>query len=297
LGLVKKGGGVVNRDRVEQLYNEGKYQEAWWAYTALTARGGVPADVHLLGVQAAFRLGHLHSALYAIDQASVVASGNDAGKVRFARAGCLITLGRYDEATAELGRWIADLAQYPSLEPAYLGLAYYNLGVVSRQRERYAESMKYYATACDHLRKHNRHADLRMALQNMAWVACLSGDEATALDTLDQAEPLCESKGAHWHQQIGRAFLQAVSSNGDLHRVMTVCQAIIEHDGDDLPLSVRSHAYWLSGRVAMELGLSETARVMSEQALWFAAAEGDDRCLSDAARLINEIDHRFASVS
>ena len=283
----------MNRDRVEQLYKEGKYQEAWWAYTALTARGEVSADVHQWGAKAAHGLGHLHSALYALEQGLAVAKGDEAGKVRFARAVFLIGVGRFESAITEFHRWIEDLPQYPSLEPVYLGLVYYHLGLVCRQLERYTESMEHYTSACKHLRRHNQREHLGVTLHNMAWVACLQGDEAKAENALDQALPLCDTKELHWHQQIGRAFLLAVSRGGDLRKVMTLCEAIIEYKGDDLPMSVRSHAYWLAGRVAMELNLGDSARVMAEQALWCAAAVGDDRCLSDASRLIAEVDRRF----
>lgn len=287
----------MNRDRVEQLYKEGKYQEAWWAYTALSAQGDLPADVHQWGAKAAFGLGHLHSALYAMEQGLSVATGDDVGKVRYNHAGMLIALGRYEPAIAELHTWIENLPQYPTLEPVYLGVVYYHLGLACRQLERYTDSMNYYSSACEHLRRHNRREHLCLTLHNMAWVACLQGDEVTAEKALDQAVPLCDTKELHWHQQIGRAFLMAVSRGGDLRKVMTLCEAIIEHKGDDLPMAIRSHAYWLAGRVAMELNLGESARIMAEQALWFAAAGSDDRCLTDASRLIAEVDRRFVATA
>jgi hypothetical protein len=157
--------------------------------------------------------------------------------------------------------------------------------------------MKYYSLACEHLRRHNRREHLSLTLHNIAWVACLKADEAKAQEALDQALPMCDSQELHWHQQIGRAFLLAISRGGDLHKVMKLCEEIIEHKGDDLPMSVRSHAYWLAGRVAMELNLGESARVMAEQALWLAAASSDDRCLTDASRLLAEVDRRFVATA
>jgi predicted methyltransferase MtxX (methanogen marker protein 4) len=56
---------------------------------------------------------------------------------------------------------------------------------------------------------------------------------------------------------------------------------------------VRSHAYWLAGRVALELNLRETARVMAEQALLAAVGVDTGQCVADAYRLLADVDNRF----
>jgi tetratricopeptide (TPR) repeat protein len=238
-------------------------------------------------------MGRIHSAMHALERGMAVASGDDQGKMRFARATFLIGLGRLDEAEESFYGWMADLTQYPGLEPVYVGLVYYHLGLICRQQERFADSARFYATACEYLRRDNQCAHLGLALHNLAWVACLQGDEATALHALDEALPLCETPQLHWHQQIGRAFLLTVQRLPDLRMAMTLCEEIIDYKGEDLPQAVRSHAYWLAGRVALELSLRDAARVMAEQALLNAVGVDTDRCLKDAYRLMADVDSRL----
>lgn len=283
----------MDQSRVEQFYNLGQYQEAWWAYKALTARGEASGEVCLWAAKAARAMGRPHSALHALEQGMAVAAGDHLGRLRFAHAVVLMQAGRLEAAEASFSEWLADLPQYPALEQVYLGLVYYHLGLLCRQQERFPESMQHYAAACKYLRRDHQREYLSGALHNLAWVACLVGDEATALDALDEALPLCVTPELHWHQQIGRAFWLAVSRRGDLRMAMTLCEEVVSHQGDDLPLAVRSHAYWLAGRVALELDLADTARVMAEQALLTAVGVDTDRCLTDAYRLMAEVDNRF----
>lgn len=285
---------MVNVDRVEQLYQDGHYQEAWWAYSALAARGDRSERMYLFGALAARALGRLHSAIHVLEQGMGVVLGDGRGRLRFGHAVQLMDAGRLDAASEAFHRWITDLPEYPALEPVYLGLAYYHLGLICRQQEQFAASVQHYAAACEHLRRHNQRESLKLALQNVAWVACLLGDEGMASAALDEALPLCDTPGAHWHQQIGQAFLLAVARYGDRRMAMTLCEEIIDYKGDDLPMAVRSHAYWLAGRVALELNLRDTARAMAEQALVSALGLGDERCLADAYRLIAEVDNRFS---
>jgi hypothetical protein len=166
--------------------------------------------------------------------------------------------------------------------------------LISRQQERFAESIQHYRTACEHLRRHDPRGYLNLTLHNLAWAACLHGDEATALDALDEALPLCDTPESHWHQQIGRAFWLAVARRGDPRMAMTLCEEIIDYKGDDLPRAVRSHAYWLAGHVALDLDLRDTARIMAEQALLAAVGVDTGRCMADAYRLIADVDRRFS---
>ena len=283
----------MDEHRVEQFYQNGQYQAAWWAYKAVIARGDCSPGVHFWGAVAAYALGRVHSALHALERGLAVASGDDLGKLRYCWAAYVIALGRFDAAAEAFERWIADLPQYTSLEPTYLGMVYYHLGLICRQQERFEASIEYYQTACKHLRRHDRRANLSLTLHNLAWVACIRGEAALALDALDEALPLCETPQLHWHQKIGRAFLLTVQRFPDLRMAMSLCEEIIDYQGDDLPLAVRSHAYWLAGRVALQLDLPDTARIMAEQALLNAVSLGDDRCLADAYRLLAEVDSRY----
>ena len=283
----------MNVDRLAELYNNGHYQEAWWAYKALAARGEGSWEIYMYGSLAAQAMGRLHAALQTKEEGIRRHSGEGRGRLRFGHAILLLDMGRLDAAADEFQRWIADLSEYPSLEPDHLGLAYYHLGLICRQQERFAASIQQYATACEYLRRHNQRTYLVQVLQNLAWVACMVGDEATASAALDEALPLCDTPKTRWHQQIGQAYLLAVARYGDLRMAMTLCEEIIQHKGDDVPPAVRSHAYWLAGRVALDLNLGETARAMAEQALVNAVSLGDERCLSDAYRLLADVDSRF----
>jgi hypothetical protein len=124
LGRRQQGGGIVKDERVQQLVQAGHHQEAWWAYTALTARGDGSWQVYLWGALAAHAMGRIHSGLHALEQGISVVSGESVGWLRFAQAVFTMDLGRLDAATAAFERWIDDLPTYPSLESSHLGMAY-----------------------------------------------------------------------------------------------------------------------------------------------------------------------------
>jgi hypothetical protein len=55
-------------------------------------------------------------------------------------------------------------------------------------------------------------------------------------------------------------------------------------------MDVLCHAYWLSGRIAMQTGLMDTAEHLARLAVDLGTrVKGDHRCLSDASRLLQEV--------
>lgn len=256
--------------------------------------GPTGPEIHLEGALIAQRLGRRHSAHYALLEALAGdPKGELLGRIRFVHATALREIGNFDGAIAAFTSWLADLGQYSGLEAKYLGAAHYNLGLALRQAEHYADSLRHYQLACDEFRRRDQPTYLAMSLYNLAWAACLSGRSDIAEAALHDAEPHSSVAPFTWHHRLTGAFVQAVSENGDLHRVMELCRDIIEGPATDVPPSVRSHAYWLSGRVALALELLDTAQYMVEQALLHGARAGDaNRCLSDAEQLLLEIRDR-----
>lgn len=138
-----------------------------------------------------------------------------------------------------------------------------------------------------------------MALQNLAWVSVLFGDALNARMTLAEASPLCSTPALHWHQRIGEAFLASIDFEAPDHgsrtlrqrRSLELAEVIYSHEGNDLPAEVRSHAYWLAGRISLEMGEIESAFHFGQQAIQhaFATPVADARCLYDAADLLRQV--------
>lgn len=280
----------LNRERSRAEIDE----EAWQTYSAVAAAGHAGPEAHLEGALIAQRLGRRHSARRAIlDALSYQPNGELKGRIRFVGATLLREIGDFDAAISEFTTWIKELEQYPTLEASHLGAGHYNLALALRQAERFSDSIHHYELACAEFRRRDRPAYLLMALYNLAWVACRAGRADLAAAALAETEPQSHMAPFCWHHRVTQAFLEAISATGDLHRVMDLCREIIEATDVDIPASVRSHSYWLSGRVALELSLVDTAQVMVELAMIHAARAGDaNRCLGDADQLLQEIRER-----
>ena len=257
-------------------------------------RGDIAPEVHLEGALIAWRLGRYHTALRAVREGLALEPAGDLlGMLQFEHATLLRAIGKYEESITEAQKWIADVDQYPGLVPkGYLGCVHFDIALTSRQLERFSQSIEHYRIALDEFQRHGHPTYVTMTLLNLAWAACLSGEVEIAADALRQAEPHSSEQPLVWHHRLTCAFLLAVSDDGDLRRVMDLCREVIEAEGD-VPPEVKSHAYWLSGRIALELGLIDTAQVMVEQALLYGARTIDpERCITDAARLMWEIRER-----
>lgn len=281
--------------RVERLYSLPD-AEAWNVYRALTTLPGYDRpEIHLKGALLAHGLGKHHSAHYAILEALAGGpSGELGGRVRFVYAEILREIGRIDAAIEQFSSWLDGLDEYRSLAPSHQGACCYNLALAFRQAGRYEESIALYQQATAEFRRREHPAWLRMCLQNLAWVACLAGESQIAAEALAEAGRYCETPSAAWQQRIGEAFLAATAPDGDLRRVMVLCQEIIDCTDADVPADVRSHACWLAGRVAMELELPADAEALTTQALIWGSLAGDaNRCLRDAAALLAELRTRL----
>jgi tetratricopeptide (TPR) repeat protein len=278
----------LSLERMRSLPDE----EAWPLYRALVAAGLATPDAHLHGFLVAERLGHLHSAHLAIQEGLACdPEGDLKGRMRFECGTVLRELGYIDQAIEQFTQWLGDLNdEYPSLAHSHLGAAYYNRGLALRQGGRYTESLSDYERACHEFRMSDKPDWLCMGLHNLAWAATLAGQHKTAAAALEEAQSRCSTPELAWHQKLGEAFLAATAPEGDLHRVMSLCREILDCPDADVPRVVRSHAYWLSARVAMALDLREAAEGLVEQALiWGALAGDENRCLADATDLWHEL--------
>lgn len=126
----------------------------------------------------------------------------------------------------------------------------------------------------------------RESLQNLAWTCCLMQEASGAADALAESKPLCDTDEALARQQLGDAHLAFIT--GHQVRTIRLCDALVAMPS--LPADVTSHAYWLSARVALGYQDYEKAQVLANMAQqWAARDRTDSRCMSDAARVLQQI--------
>ncbi len=74
-----------------------------------------------------------------------------------------------------------------------------------------------------------------------------------------------------------------------IYRALELCEQIVGRY-DAVPHDVRSHACWLAGRVALEIGQLEAAEGFANQAVHYGSlARDENRCLMDAAELLRQV--------
>jgi tetratricopeptide (TPR) repeat protein len=275
-------------DHLRTAYQDRRLSDAWVEYKRLAAQGEASAEAHLYGALAAWADKRLYEARWAIEKAvESDPRGTVLGQVRMVHGVILREIGEIRAAIIQLELFINNVNEYPQLGPVALGAAHYNLGLAYRQAKRLPDSLEAYTIACSEFRREGLKTNLCQALHNFAWAACLLGETEAAREALEESSTLIDSNPLRYHQQIGEALLKATS--GNLTTAMELCQAITDQD-DSMPHGVRSHAYWVSGKVALQLGLVQEALSLAKQSVHYAAVGlGEDRCLTDASELLHEI--------
>lgn len=273
---------------LREAYEARRLDDAWAAYQAARAAGAAGAEAHFYGGLTARLKGDLPWARTALeDGLAAGATGKVAGQLRLTLGVLLREAGEPLSAVEHLQAWIDGSPSYPELIPVALGVAWYNLGLALRQARRHTEAIEAYISACEAFRLYDLPEHLCKALHNLAWAACGSGNAALAAEALDEAEELSATAELRWHQRVGRAYLEAVS--GSAQSAMELCE-FITRNASKAPPAVVSHAYWVSGRVALDLGQASAARSLASQAQeWAARARGENRCLHDAAELMRAV--------
>lgn len=282
---------VVQRSsHLRQLWEQRRVSEAGAEYQRLQAAGLADAETHLLGALAArFQATpDYRQARLALERAEAAQpTGITLGKVRLALGNLLREIGETTAAIAYYEAFINGTDIYPALKSVGLGVAHYNLGLALRCARRYNEALAAYEIACQEFRANDFPDYLRQCLQNMAWLLCLMGDARQAESALVEAEDLCDSAEARWHQQIGWAYLEAI--NGERTSALTRCDRIIRAEAE-APPEVVSHAYWVAGQVALTLGQIDQASLLADQAIaWSIRVQDDVRPMHDANRLRRDI--------
>lgn len=274
---------------LEGLYAQQRFEEGWTLYRSLRETGAAGAAEHLLGARCARGRGDLFGARWALGEAEEARpEGQVLGQVRFTYGLVLREIGEYNTAIEYLSACIRGLGHYAELAPVMEGPAYYNLGLALRQTRRYDEALSAYQEAAARFRGESMHTYLCMTLQNLAWVACLVGNAPAAQSALAEAEPLCNSEVLRTHQSLGQAFVASLGDLPDRERAMALCESFIR--AEHTPNQVRSHAYWLAGKVALSLDKLDLAESLARSALdWGARSGNDNRCLHDAADLLREV--------
>jgi tetratricopeptide (TPR) repeat protein len=281
---------VQQRSHLQHLWEQRRLSEAREEYQRLLAAGMTDAETHLLGALVArFQPApDYRQARLALERAAAAQpTGVTLGKVQLAMGNLLREIGETGAAIEYYESFISEIAAYPDLKPVCLGAAYYNLGLALRCVRRYDEALLAYETACREFRENDFPDYLRQCLQNMAWLHCLMGDVRLAESALVEAEDLCDSAEARWQQQVGWAYLEAVS--GERSNALTRCDRIIKAESEAPPVVV-SHAYWVAGQVALTLGQIEQASMLADQAIsWSIRVQNDVRPMHDANRLRRDI--------
>lgn len=287
-----RGRGVLVQpsETLQQLYEARRLAEAWQEYQRLLGAGTADAEVHLLGALTARFLPtpDYREARRALERAEAEGpSGITLGKVRLSMGNLLREIGDTSVAIERFESFISGIEDYPELRSVCFGVAYHNLGSTYRCCRRYDEALSAYAIACREFRANDFPDYLRQCLQNQAWLQCLTGDAQGAEAALVEAEDLCKTDVARWHQRIGWAFLEAIS--GDSASALRRCESIIQAE-NTAPAGVVSHAFWVAGQVALTLGQLEQAGMMADQAVsWSLRVKDDIRPMQDANSLRREI--------
>lgn len=279
----------MRETELRALYEERRFDEGWALYRSLETEADSGPEIHYYGARCARGRHDYHGARRAIGRALEGQPGGTLlGQIRFTYAIMLQEVGEYLAALEAWQQVIAGMGEYPELGPVMEGPAWNNLGLTLRMQRQYDAALDAYHRAAVLLRQESSTTHLHTALLNIAWVHCLRGNAAAAREALDEGERLTRPGEPAFRQQLGRAFLAAVE--GDHHGALHTCEALGQAEA--APLHVRSHAYWVAGRVALSQGILDPAESLIRQALKLGAeARDDERCLHDAAQLFREI-HR-----
>ena len=297
LGEEKEGKPLGEPALLGDLYAQKQFSEGWTLYRTLRETGAVGAAEHLLGARCARGRGDLFGARWALNDAVESATeGPVLGQVRFTYGLVLREIGEFGTAIEFLSACIQGMHGYAELAPVMEGPAYYNLGLALRQTRRFPEALSAYREAAARFRAEGMRTYLCMTLHNMAWVACLVGDLPTAQSALGEAEPLCDTGDLRVHQSIGQAFAHSLGGPAEQEQAMRTCEGLTK--ADHAPAHIRSHAYWLAGKVALATDRLELAESLARNALdWGARSAEESRCLRDAADLLREIRQRQLSLN
>lgn len=281
---------VQQNDHLRQLWEQRRLNEAWAEYQRLLAASLADAESHLLGaLTARFQPSpDYRQARQALERAEAChPSGITLGKMRLAMGNLLREVGETTAAIECFVAFINEIDSYPELKPVCLGVAHYNLGLALRCARRYDDALLAYETGCREFRANDFPDYLRQCLQNLAWLHCLLGNVQLAESALVEAEDLCNSAEARWQQQIGWAYLEAIS--GERSNALARCDRIIKAEAEAPPVVV-SHAYWVAGQVALTLGQIDQASMLADQAIsWSIRVQDDVRPMHDANRLRRDI--------
>lgn len=273
---------------VRTAVEHGRLDDAWAQYKQLHADGQADAEIHYLAGRVALQRNDLFDAKSVLLRAlGSCPCGHLLGQIRLLLGEVERRIGEVDEAVAHLQSFLEDLGEYADLGALWEGAALYNLALAYRQAGRHDESRNAYRQAAVIFRRESLRQPLRRTLHNLAWVACIQGDEAEAQRALDEAEQLLDGEEARWRQRLGRSFLLA--TKGQYSTAMDLCGAIVRAEGR-VPLDVRSQACWIAGHQAMRNGRYDVALAMAEQALHYAAQSGTEvRVMQDAQELFRAV--------
>jgi tetratricopeptide (TPR) repeat protein len=275
---------------LKTAYSERRYADAWVIYRQLVEQGTAGPEAHLWGARAADVQGHLWAARTAADAALAAGPEPDLRcEALFTRGTVLQQVGEYRAAIEDLRASIAEVARHPGKAAVMLGPAWFNLGLCLRQSGRPAEAIGAYQQAIDMFRSEGLRTYLCMALQNLAWVFGLLGRRSEADEALAESAGLCATEYLGWHQRIGEAFATSLGEGEDQRLAMQLCESLVATPGD-VPPDIRSHAYWVAGRVALRIGTADLAETLARQAVdWAARAKGANRSLADASELLRQV--------
>ncbi|HYF94402.1 MAG TPA: tetratricopeptide repeat protein [Symbiobacteriaceae bacterium] len=275
-------------DSLRELYDARRLEEAWREYEQLRQIGPVEAEGHLLGALAARRKGDLRGARTAFERGLDLApTGRVLGQLRMTYGATLREIGDTSAAIEMLELFLADMDLYPELRPVANGAGHHNLALAYRTARRFDEARQAYETAILDFRAENLLNYLAWSCLNLAWLCCLMGDAERAEDALAEAEGVCDTEELRWHLQIGIAFLEATTARPT--DAIERCEGIVKK-AESAPPEVVSHAYWLSGRIALAAGQMDAAEGLAGQAVdWAIRAKHDVRPLQDASELRREI--------
>lgn len=274
--------------RLRELYEARRLDEARELYCKMLTEGPVTTEDHLWGGMATWRMGDTRGARRAFELGwADEPIGMVRGQLCMMLGVVLREIGETCAAVDYLERFLGGMDTYPELRTVATGSGHYNLAMAYKGARRYQESITAYEVAIAEFRREGMTDYLRRALQNYAWVLCIMGDAQRAEISLTDAEELITDNQGRWQQELGWAFAEAVA--GRKSEALTRCGKITANEWAP-PMNVVSHAYWVAGRVTLDMGQIDAAEVMQKAALeWALKADSDSRCLQDANDLQRSI--------
>lgn len=283
-------------EKLRALYEERKLEEARALYEG--DRAQPDPEWHWIGALVYYHLGNLWRSRESSEAGlRSLSQGELHAKLLHLMGAVCERLGDHTVAIQTLETCLEELDGYPQLAPLLRGIVTYNLAVAyggrSSRPDDQRSALALYESAALEFGREGMEDSRRMALQNLAWIACDLRDGERAAQVIDEAAPLCTSSDARWAQRVLHGYLHLV--NGEYGEAMGTLEPAMAAPG--APTDVQILAVSVAALTALALATKRTdvemlelAKRLADHAYSRAAVpSGDDRCFTVAKRALNRV--------